>query len=678
MKLQTCNRRDGKPVRNILCFLVFFLVLTQSTSAQVVNFTSSNLPILIINTNGNDIVDEPKVTAHMSIINNGNGDRNYLTDDPNEYDGAIGIELRGNSSQTWAKKPYGIETRYGTGENYNVSLFNMPKENDWVLHAPYVDKTLLRNTLIYKLASEIGLYAPRTQFCELMLNDEYMGVFVLIEKIKKDPGRVNISKPTLENITGGYILEMIMNKQLEAGETHFKLPHSEKEVLVKYPKVEDILPEQLQYISTYLNDFENALNSDSFADSIDGYAKFIDIPSFIDQMIMSEGFNQLDAFSHSVFLHKDKDSKLHLGPGWDYNRSMGNGNFYNSWRTDVWLLKEEYDSNPDGWHRINWPERLMEDPGFMKAYASRWYELRKTILNLDHIYSLIDANADLLEEARVRNFERWDVLGVGFNNKFVFDTYEEEIAYMKEWLSLKFSWLDEQFLQTENYALSASVNYSSQEGVNPAVGVSDGKVTTRWSAEFFPQWIELDLGEVKNINKTITIPFIERAYQYQVEGKETATEDYTVLVDRSENMTESVQFVDEFESVNARFVKLTVSGANIYEGDWCSILEFKVFGEESFVNTVNSVREKYDLLIKNYPNPFSAHTTIEYDLAETGFVSLKVYNSYGLEVAQLVHEIESAGNHKVIFNAEGLAPGFYIYKIDGKGFSESDKMLIIK
>ncbi len=661
-------------------YIVFFLyIFSNNISAQIVDFESSNLPIILINTNGNTIVDEPKITAHMSIINHENGDRNYVTDTPNEYDGYIGIELRGNSSQNWAKKPYGLETRDEFGENNNVPLFNMPAENDWIIYAPYVDKTLMRNVLMYGLGSEIGGYAPRTQFFELILNDEYMGVYVFIEKIKKDKGRVNISKSSADNITGGYLLEMIQNNQLKNDEVHFKLEQSGKEIVVKYPKPDSISPEQLEYISSYLNNFEHALNSDSFTDETDGYAKYIDIPSFIDQMLLSEAFNQLDAFCHSVYLYKDQDAKLHLGPGWDYNRSMGNAKYYNSWRTDIWLMKETYSTNPDSWYRINWGKRFMKDSVYMNDFADRWFELRNTIFTLDHIYGLIDENVSLLEESRERNFERWNVLGVNFNNKYVFDTYDEEITYMKEWIDLKFTWLDEQFNTTDNYPLTAtSLTYSSQEEENPAENAVDGNNYTRWSAEFFPQWIELDLGEVKNINKTIVVPYMERAYQYVVEAKEAVTDDYMLVVDRSTNTNGGVQFVDEFNSVAAQYVKLTVSGANNYDGDWCSISEFMVY-ENIVLNSEKYIEiNNLSILKQNYPNPFNSSTTIEYTVANEGLVSLKVYNMLGLEVDQLVYEVKATGSYKTTFNAENLAAGMYLYKLNINGYSEVNRMLFIK
>jgi len=167
--------------------------------------------------------------------------------------------------------------------------------------------------------------------------------------------------------------------------------------------------------------------------------------SFVDFMLLSESSNQLDALSHSVFFYKNKNEKLCMGPGWDYNRCMGAARYYTSWSPTVWWLREPYGDNVELWYRINWAKRLMKDPDFMKAYSTRWFELRQTYFSFNYLYDLIDSYALLLDEAKTRNFERWPVLGVLLNNKYVFDTYEEEIDYMKSWIEQKFTWLDEQF-----------------------------------------------------------------------------------------------------------------------------------------------------------------------------------------------------------------------------------------
>jgi len=159
---------------------------------------SSLLPLVIINTNGQTIVDEPKINVGMQIIYNGPGQVNYITDPPNEYNGTVGIEYRGSYSATLPQKPYGLETRDSLGNNNNVPLLNMPSENDWILLANYNDKTFLRNILAFDLFNKMGNYAPRTHLCEVVLNDVYDGIYVFTEKIKKDKNRVDIATPNVD------------------------------------------------------------------------------------------------------------------------------------------------------------------------------------------------------------------------------------------------------------------------------------------------------------------------------------------------------------------------------------------------------------------------------------------------------------------------------------------------
>ena len=145
---------------------------------------SSNLPLIHITTSL-IIPDEPKVTALMKIIYNGPGKVNSLSDPATDYDGFIGIERRGSTSQDLSnKKPYGVELRDAQGNNLDTALLGMPREHDWILLAPYSDKTMMRDALAYILAGKMMDYAPRVRFCELYINNTYQGVYILTEKIK--------------------------------------------------------------------------------------------------------------------------------------------------------------------------------------------------------------------------------------------------------------------------------------------------------------------------------------------------------------------------------------------------------------------------------------------------------------------------------------------------------------
>ncbi len=255
----------------------------------------------------------------------------------------IGIEIRGESSRIlYPKKSYGIETRTDSGTNLNISLLEFPKENDWVLYGPYSDKSLLRNYLTYYLADSLMDWAPGMKFCELLLNNQYQGIYLFGEKIKRDKNRVDIAKcvekdTTGDDLTGGYIIKLDKEMQIPDNGWHSYFSaknHPDKKIFFHYvyPKSDRILPQQKEYIQSFIHDFELILKSPDFADSVHGYPSIIDTRSFVDYFIINELTKNIDAYRLSTFLYKDKDSKggkLKIGPVWDYNLAYGNANFCN-------------------------------------------------------------------------------------------------------------------------------------------------------------------------------------------------------------------------------------------------------------------------------------------------------------------------------------------------------------
>ena len=264
--------------------LVLAILFSNILFAQV--FTSSNLPIVVINTNNLQIPDEPKITVTMGIIYNGPGVRNNTTDPFNNYNGKIGIELRGNYSQTFPQKCFSIETRDILDSAVDVSLLNMPAENDWILYAPYSDKSLLRNVTTFKIASEIGNYAVRSVFCELILNGSYQGIYVLMEKIKRGANRVRISKLDFDDnsgdsLTGGYIFKQDWGAGVQHG--GWNSQYNGISFQYHYPYTPTV--QQKNYIKLFVDSFENALNGVNFADPLIGYKKYIDVTTFIDKKL---------------------------------------------------------------------------------------------------------------------------------------------------------------------------------------------------------------------------------------------------------------------------------------------------------------------------------------------------------------------------------------------------------
>lgn len=456
-------------------YLIIFLYLsaTQIITSQtgtvkfisgidgsLIDFTSSNLPIVVINTNGQEIPNDEKITADMGIIFNGEGTRNYLTDPFNNYNGKIGIEIRGSSSQSFPKKQYAVETRDALGNDLDVSLLGFPEESDWILFAPYNDKSLMRDVITYKLASEMGRYASRSKYCEVILNNEYVGIYVLLEKVKRDNNRVNIKKlePTDisgDAITGGYIIKIDKwDGENNEGWNSSYLPYPQSQYPIyyqyHYPKPDEIVQQQKEYIQNKIFQYETIMNfSVNISDSINGYPKFLDVNSFVDFMIVNEVTKNVDGYRLSSYLYKDRDSrnpKIFAGPVWDFNLGFGNADYYEGWMTQGWQVEYLSNYNNMQWEFYlipNWWKKLFNDESFSNKVYARWQNVKSSIYNTQHINTYIDSLTALLDEAKTRNFEKWPVLGVYvWPNPFVGQTYAEEINYLKSWIHDRLLWMD--------------------------------------------------------------------------------------------------------------------------------------------------------------------------------------------------------------------------------------------
>jgi hypothetical protein len=453
--------------RSLQCAL---LILITSVACKTDTTGPEPLPVeeipkISILTDGQEIVDEPKIMATMNVT----------VAEEMIFTGTIGIELRGSTSRRlFDKKSFAIETWDENGNDIDVSINSLPEEEDWVLYGPYSDKTLMRNILMYDLAREIGGYASRGFFTEVEVNGEYEGVYVFMEKIKRDDNRLALSnlRPSEnsgEDLTGGYILKIdktagdsddedwsgdheytqeisfrsqygVYGNDLEYSAYGAKRGE-ETYYLYEDPSAADITSEQKNYIQTYIHEFETAIinNEHQLA-----YQNYIDIDSFVDHFILNELSGNPDAYRLSTYLHKDKSEKLKMGPIWDFNIAFGNDGRS---ATEGWVIDYNQNYPDDLWLIPFYWESIFSDPSFQNALHSRWNSLRSNTLSVANIHARIDNYANELNNAGAikRNFERWDILGeqVVFNS-FVGETYEDEIEYIKSWIEARIEWMDSQ------------------------------------------------------------------------------------------------------------------------------------------------------------------------------------------------------------------------------------------
>ncbi|HEX9614104.1 MAG TPA: discoidin domain-containing protein, partial [Bacteroidota bacterium] len=250
---------------------------------------------------------------------------------------------------------------------------------------------------------------------------------------------------------------------------------------------------------------------------------------------------------------------------------------------------------------------------------------------------------------------------------------------------------------SSNLALNKAVTFSSQQmevgNENPAMNAVDGNLATRWSSardSLWPQWLEVDLESIVTINKTEVVCFSDRAYQFAVDAKTDENGPATRVVDRTANTTPgsiSSPITDLFDSVSARFVRITVTGAYGYAGPWTSIMEFRIFNSSGPVSADSKTPIPTDFIVsQNYPNPFNPFnpsTRIAYQIPRSSLVSLIIFNVIGQEVTKLVDEYQQAGRYVIGWNGgdsrgRKVNSGAYFAVLRAGDFVRTIKLLLIQ
>ena len=401
--------------------IIFAIVLISYSPVFSQTFTDSNLPIVIITTDLDvnnqslEILDDPKILSSMKIIKRPDGSRNYLSDANTtaflNYNGRIGIEIRGSSSQLLPKKGYGLTTLKADNiSNNNVSLMGMPSENDWILNGIAFDPSLIRDYLSYNLSRQLGNYATRTAYCELVINGDYKGLYILQEKIKSSTGRVNILKiattdNNAPNLTGGYITKADKDTGGDPIAWTMSSYSWGTNFIHELPKPTAVTTQQNSYIYNQFLNLQNTSNTNNI-NLVTGYPSVIDIPTFIDFMLMNELASNPDGYQFSTFFHKDRLGKLRAGPIWDFNLTYGNDLFsmgFDRSRYNVWQFSDGGNDGPKFWRD------LFNNPTYKCYLSKRWNELIQPgqPLNYNSLVQYIDQIVASISEAKVREHQKW-------------------------------------------------------------------------------------------------------------------------------------------------------------------------------------------------------------------------------------------------------------------------------
>ena len=408
----------------------------------------SRLPVMVIDTLGVKVprnrttVDsrEPYVRAILHVIDRGTDGVARMTA-PASFSGRAGIKARGSSTRGREKASFAVEVQDASGNDRDVSLLGLPAESDWVLFGPLeYDRALVRNAFVFEVARQAGHYAPRTRFVEVFLNEhggvvegpvpegqDYFGVYVLMEKIKRGKDRIFLDRLTPgrvlpTDVGGGYIVKIDRGAP---GETAFMAGGQWFRYV--YPKDELITAKQAALIQAEGTETFRLASKGDGTTLEPRLAEVFDIDAAIDYHLLSEFTKNPDALIFSVFAHKPRSGKLTLGPLWDFDRAMGPDH-------------DERSRDPHGWLGKRpplWFGGLFRTAEFRKRYVNRWRELRGGVLATENLHAIVDAMAAVVGPAADRNAERWNEwirLAPG--------DWKREIDELKTWLLHRAAWFD--------------------------------------------------------------------------------------------------------------------------------------------------------------------------------------------------------------------------------------------
>ena len=388
--------------------------IVKDYTVEVMAFTG--LPVIYINTEGGQSVTskEKYLDATIRIV------EDICTRASGEvWEDSVRIKGRGNSTWSLPKKPYKLKF------NKKQSLLGEPEDKEWVLLANYTDKSSIRNALGLYMGEISDLeYTCRTHFVELILNHRYVGTYQLGEQQKISKNRVNVGGD-------GYLLEI--DAKAAADDITFKVPHIGKPINIKDPDVE-IGSEAYDYVVDYMNLVDSVLFCENFTDPVEGYAKYLDTSSFVDWYLVNEIAKNNDAcFWTSCYMNLSREGKLKMGPLWDFDIAFGNVNYNNNYEPDgFWIYKE-----------VAWYKRLFKDVQFVEKVKERFDFF---YLNKDMLFNEINENANYLKYSVVENNSVWNTLyEYTWPNYAIWGSYDNEVAYLKQWLNARMEWLKVEF-----------------------------------------------------------------------------------------------------------------------------------------------------------------------------------------------------------------------------------------
>ncbi len=380
-------------------------------------------------------------------------ENNHLTDSPAIKTESM-IRVRGHMSRLFEKSPYLLKFVDEQGVEKDLPVMGMDPHNEWVLYGPYMDKSLIRNYMFYNIAGEMMDYAPNVRFCEVFLDGDYRGLYLMVEALTNGDGcRLDLTVTEKHQKVSGYLCRIDRPVEAEMTMTREIYPLSERQnygygdLIIKYPGKDSISEKDAKQIELEISSFDKAMYSYDYDSKKYGYKTYIDVDSFVDYFLISELTKNLDAGAYSTYIYKRPGEKYKMCV-WDFNNCCDN-----------------YPEDPVGHEGFTMTDRLYyiplcRDEDFIEAVLSRYAKLRKTVFSDEYLQNYIDSTIAFLGDSVKRNEERWkDYYASGpltpeERNQY---TSEEAVDELKDWLLDRTEWLDENIHSLRQYCAQSKV-----------------------------------------------------------------------------------------------------------------------------------------------------------------------------------------------------------------------------
>lgn len=465
---------------------------------------NSALPVLVIDSLGSgplvkDSIDHPG----WSFLYTPHGTAPTFNASPDLVN-TLTTSVRGATSADFDKKGYNVKFTNSSGDAQAVSLIDGPAFEKWALVGPWkFDQNFVNNAFMYALSNQIGRWAARTRLVEVYFNAnggdvdsaDYVGIYVITDKIEVDKNRVNLTKLARSDtigsaVTGGYIfkIDAPAADELSWNTTHGVATYPDSALVLDEPDAEDVAPAQFTYLKDYVQRMENAL----YADRDKGWAQrtyldYIDRAAWVDHHILNVFSANPDSFQRSEYFMKDRNGKIVAGPIWDFDRALGSDNDARSFRYDVWQGLGVPDVWGTGWWGV-----IADDPEFMQDWIDRWQSLRLTTFDAGAMRAVIDNLSANLSAAAARDAARWPA------DVSLYGTFKDQIEHLKGWVSLRGAWIDTQLVSPPTIERSGNnqILIPAEDDEAPLAYTLDGSDPRAMGGEVAPNAIIVARGRV--------------------------------------------------------------------------------------------------------------------------------------------------------------------------------------